>query len=49
MVEEIIQAIKHAMMPDLTDAQLEKLENVLYIQFHGKKITEEHNELTSTG
>ena len=49
MVEEIIQAIKHAMMPDLTDAQLEKLENVMYIQFHGKKITEEHNELTSTG
>lgn len=49
MVEEIIQSIKQAMMPDLTDAQLEKLENVLYIQFHGKKITEEHNELTSTG
>ena len=49
MVEEVIQAIKQAMMPDLTDAQLEKLENVLYIQFHGKKITEERNELTPTG
>ena len=26
MVEEIIQTIKQAMMPDLTDAQMEKLE-----------------------
>ena len=49
MVEEIIQSIKQAMMPDLTDAQLEKLENVLYIQFHGKRIIEERNELTPTG
>lgn len=49
MVEEIIQTIKRAMMPDLTDAQLEKLENVLCITLHGKKITEEHNELAPTG
>ena len=49
MVEEIIQTIKRAMMPDLSPAQMEKLENVLCITLHGKKITEEHNELTSTG
>ena len=49
MAEEIIQTIKRAMMPDLTDAQLERLENVLCITLHGKKITEEHNELASTG
>ena len=49
MVEEIIQTIKRAMMPDLTDAQLEKLENVLCITLHGKKITEEHSELAPTG
>lgn len=49
MVEEVIQAIKRAMMPDLTDAQLEKLENVLCITLHGKKITEECNELAPTG
>ena len=49
MVEKIIQAIKQAMMPDLSPAQMEKLENVLCITLHGKKITEERNELTSTG
>ena len=49
MVEEIIQTIKRAMMPDLSPAQMEKLENVLCITLHGKKITEERNELTSTG
>ena len=49
MVEEIIQTIKRAMMPDLAPAQMEKLENVLCITLHGKKITEERNELTSTG
>ena len=49
MVEEIIQSIKQAMMPDLTDAQMEKLENVLYIQFHGKRITAECSELAPTG
>ena len=49
MVEEIIQTIKRALMPDLSPAQMEKLENVLCITLHGKKITEERNELTSTG
>lgn len=49
MVEEIIQTIKRAMMPDLAPAQMEKLENVLCITLHGKKITEERNELAATG
>lgn len=49
MVEEIIQTIKRAMMPDLAPAQMEKLENVLYITLHGKQITEECRELTPTG
>ena len=38
MTEELIQAVTQAMLPDLTDAQMEKLENVLYIQFHGKRV-----------
>lgn len=49
MVEEIIQAVKEAMMPDLTDSQMEKLENVLYIQFHGRRVVEECSELAPTG
>lgn len=49
MTEEIIQTIKRAMMPDLAPAQMEKLENVLYITLHGKQITEECRELTPTG
>ena len=49
MVDEIIQAIRDAMLPDLAPAQMEKLENVLYIQFHGKKIVEECSELAPTG
>ena len=49
MVEEIIQTIKRAMMPDLAPAQMEKLENVLYITLHGKQITEECSELAPTG
>lgn len=49
MIEKIIQAVKEAMIPDLTDAQMEKLENVLYIQFHGRKVVEECSELAPTG
>lgn len=49
MVEEIIQTIKRAMMPDLAPEQLEKLENVLYITLHGKQIIEECSELAATG
>lgn len=49
MVEEIIQTIKQAMMPDLAPAQMEKLENVLYITLHGKQIIEECSELAPTG
>ncbi|WP_243009166.1 tyrosine-type recombinase/integrase [Clostridium sp. AM58-1XD] len=49
MTEELIQAVKQAMLPDLTDAQMEKLENVLYIQFHGKRVVEDKNELAPTG
>lgn len=49
MIEEIIRSIKEAMMPELAPAQIEKLENILYIQFHGKKIVEECCDLASTG
>ena len=41
MVEEIIQTIKQAMMPDLAPTQMEKLD--------GKQITEECSELAPTG
>ena len=33
----------------LDEEQLDKLQNILYINFHGKKIMEEKNELMATG
>ena len=49
MLEKILQAVKEAMIPDLSQEQMEKLENVLYIQFHGKTVTEECTSLQPLG
>ena len=49
MLEKILQSVLESMTPELKPEQLEKLENVLYIQFHGKKVVEDKNELVETG
>lgn len=45
MVEKVINGIIAAMQDDLTDEQLQKLENVLVMQMHGLRIEEESTEL----
>lgn len=45
MVERVIDGIVAAMQEDLTDEQLNKLEQVLIIQLHGFKIEEECTQL----
>ena len=45
MIEKVISGIVAAVQDDLTDEQLQKLENVLVVQLHGLKIEEECTEL----
>jgi len=40
MIEKVINGIVATMQEDLTDEQLQKLENVLVMQLHGLKIEE---------
>ena len=49
MLEEMLMNVVQAMSDSLDEEQLDKLQNVLYIQFHDKKIVEEKNELQATG
>ena len=49
MLEEMLMNVVQAMSNCLDEEQLDKLQNVLYIQFHDKKIVEEKNELQATG
>ena len=49
MLEEILMNVVQAMSSSLDEEQLDKLQNVLYIQFHDKQIVEEKNELQATG
>ena len=49
MLEKILQSVLESMTSELTAEQLEKLENVLYINFHDKKVIEDRNELVKTG
>lgn len=49
MLEEILMDVVQAMSNSLDEEQLDKLQNVLYIKFHGKQIMEEKNELQATG
>lgn len=45
MIEKVINGILAGMAPELTDEQLQKLENVLVMQLHGLKVEEECTEL----
>ena len=40
MLEEMLMNVVQAMSDSLDEEQLDKLQNVLYIQFHYKKIVE---------
>lgn len=45
MIEKLISGIIASMQDNLTDEQLQQLENVLVVQLHGLKIEEESTEL----
>ena len=49
MIEKILENVINAMVPHLEPEQLEKLNNVLYINFHGVEVQEQCTELTATG
>lgn len=49
MIEKILENVINAMVPHLEPEQLEKLNNVLYINFHGIEVQEQCTELTATG
>lgn len=49
MLEDILTNICQQMSECLDDEQLEHLQNILYINFHNKKIQEEKYELQATG
>lgn len=49
MLEKIIENVINAMVPCLQPGQLEKLNNVLYVNFHGLEVVEQCTELAATG
>ena len=49
MIEKLLENVISAMVPHLNPEQLEKLNNVLYINFHGVEVQEQCTELTATG
>lgn len=49
MLQKIIERVMDAMAPYLDQEQVEKLGNVLYINFHGVEIRQESYELKPTG
>lgn len=49
MLEKILENVINEMTPHLDPEQQEHLSNVLYVNFHGKKIVEESAELAATG
>lgn len=49
MIEKILENVINAMVPHLEPGQLEKLNNVLYINFHNIEVQEQCTELTATG
>lgn len=48
-MEELLMNVVRQMAEYLDEEQLDRLQNVLYIQFHGKKIAEDKYELQNTG
>lgn len=49
MLEEILDNVINAMVPHLEPDQLEKLNNVLYINFHGIDVVKQCTEIVATG
>ena len=47
-IENIIKNVMSAMQESLDEEQLQKLENTLYIQFHGLKLQEECTQLVTS-
>lgn len=45
MLNKIVKSVVQTMSDTLTSEQLQKLQNVLYIKFHGTKITKEETEI----
>ena len=45
MVEKILENVINEMAPHLDRGQLEHLNNVLYVNFHGKEIHEQCTDL----
>ena len=49
MIEKILENVINQMSPHLCQEQLEHLNNVLYMNFHGKEVKEESTELIPSG
>lgn len=49
MLEKILEKVLDAMTPHLDEGQIEKLNNVLYLNFHGVEVKQECYELKPTG
>lgn len=49
MIEKILEKIVNEMSPYLDQGQLEHLSNVLYVNFHGLEVQEQHTELIPSG
>ena len=49
MIEKIIEKVLDAMTPCLDQEQMEKLNNVLYLNFHDIEVKQECYELKPTG
>lgn len=49
MVEQILENVINEMLPHLTTEQLEHLNNVLYVNFHGVEVQKQCTEVTATG
>ncbi len=49
MIEKILENVVNEMTPHLSPEQLEHLNNVLYMNFHGMEVCQECTELADTG
>lgn len=49
MVEKIIENVINEMTPHLNQEQIEHLSNVLFVNFHGKELTEQCTDLADVG
>lgn len=49
MVEKIIENVINEMTPHLNQEQLEHLNNVLFVNFHGKELMEQCTDLADVG